>query len=79
MTAIARRARRWALPLFGAAVALILVFVLYGDLDVGQFITELKKARPEWLFVLGAMILFEQLIQGWKWRQLLFDLRPVSS
>ena len=79
MTAIARRARRWVIPLFGAAVALALIFLLYGDLDVGQFITELKKSRPEWLFVLGAMILFEQLIQGWKWRQLLFDLRPVSS
>ena len=79
MTATARPARRWALPLIGALVALGLIFLLYGDLDIGQFVLELKTARPGWIFVLGATILLEQLVQGWKWRQLLFDLRPVSS
>jgi glycosyltransferase 2 family protein len=79
MTAIARLSRRWVLPLFGAIVALTLIFLLYGDLDVGRFVMELKTARPGWILALGATILLEQLIQGWKWRQLLFDLRPVSS
>lgn len=79
MTAIARHAGRRVLPLFGAAVALSVIFLLYGDLDVGRFVLELKAAGPGWIIALGAAILLEQLIQGWKWRQLLFDLRPVSS
>jgi hypothetical protein len=29
--------------------------------------------------VLAGTILLEQLIRGWKWRQILFDLKPISS
>ena len=29
--------------------------------------------------MLALAILIEQLIQGWKWRQLLYDLKPISS
>jgi cytochrome c553 len=31
-----------------------------------------------WLLVLGATILLEQWLRGWKWRQILFDLKPIS-
>jgi len=70
---------RWLIPLIGVGVALSAVLFLYRDLDFNMFLAELKGAKFQWIIVLTAAILFEQLIQGWKWRQLLYDLKPISS
>ncbi len=32
-----------------------------------------------WLALLAATILLEQLFSGWKWRQILYDVKPVGS
>ena len=77
MTA-ARVAARIALPLIGAGIALVLLFLLYGDLDLGRLLDALASARPVWLAVLAAAILGEQLLRAWKWRQILFDRKPVT-
>lgn len=76
---ITQVAKRWVVPVLGAGVALALIFALYRDLDFGRFASEVSKARPGWIALLGAAILLEHCVQGWKWRQLLFDLRPISS
>jgi hypothetical protein len=39
----------------------------------------LRGAGPRWLVVLGAAVLLEQLLSGWKWRQILLDFKPVAS
>ena len=70
---------RWILPAGGAALAIVAVFWLYQDLDLERFLSAVGAARPLWLVALAGTILFEQLIRGWKWRQILFDLKPVSS
>ena len=70
---------RWLVPLVGTAVAISALFWLYRGLDVDAFITALERANPFWLVVLAATILLEQLLRGWKWRQILFDLKPISS
>lgn len=70
---------RWAIPILGAGLAVGALFWLYGDLDFGRFVAELATARPQWLLALGGTILGEQLIRGWKWRQILYDLKPISA
>lgn len=72
-------AARWILPVIGGAGALVAVFFLYRRLDFDQFLVELQSAEIWWIAVLGITILLEQMIHGWKWRQLLFDLKPISS
>jgi uncharacterized membrane protein YbhN (UPF0104 family) len=70
---------RWALPVFGIMLSAIFLFQLYRDLDFTEFLNAVSASEPAWLIVLAATILLEQLTRGWKWRQILFDLKPVSS
>ena len=70
---------RWAFPLLGSVAALIVLFLLYRDLDIMRFGDAISNSQPAWLLVLVATILLEQLIRGWKWRQILFDVKPISS
>jgi uncharacterized membrane protein YbhN (UPF0104 family) len=70
---------RWILPTIGAAVAVVALFWLYQDLDLERFLSAIASAELVWLFVLAGTILLEQLTRGWKWRQILFDLKPISS
>lgn len=70
---------RWILPILGAALAVVALFWLYQGIDLKRFLTEIADADLAWLFVLASTILLEQLVRGWKWRQILFDLKPISS
>ena len=79
MTNIRTLATRWLVPIVGGMVALGAVFYLYRGLNFGQFLAGLRSANPGWVALLAASILFEQFISGWKWRQLLYDLRPISG
>lgn len=74
-----RAATRWLLPLIGGALALALIFWLYGSLDFDRFVLGLGAAEPAWIGVLAATILLEQLLNGWKWRQILYDVKPVGT
>lgn len=74
-----RPATRWVLPIFGAGLALAALFWLYRDLDLRLFLAELAGARTGWLVVLAAAILAEQLLRAWKWRQILYGLKPIPT
>lgn len=63
----------------GGGLAIVVLFWLYRDLDVDKFLAAVATADPVWLITLAATILLEQLVRAWKWRQILFDLKPVSS
>jgi len=67
------------MPALGAVFAIVILFWLYRDLDFGRFVFAIASAELLWLAVLAGTILLEQLIRGWKWRQILFDLKPISS
>jgi uncharacterized protein (TIRG00374 family) len=69
----------WLIPALSALFAIVVLFWLYRGLDFGRFVSALESANPYWLVVLAGTILLEQLIRGWKWRQILFDLKPISS
>ena len=70
---------RWVVPCLGALLVLGLLIWLYRDLDVGKFYRLLIEADGVWLLVLAAAIPVEQFLRAWKWRQILFDLKTVSS
>ena len=63
----------------GSVAALVVLFLLYRDLDITRFGDAISNSQPAWLLVLVATIVLEQLIRGWKWRQILFDVKPISS
>lgn len=82
LSLIKRRHRaliRRILPAIGFAFAVVALFWLYRDLDLERFLSAVAAAGPVWLFVLAGTILLEQLTRAWKWRQILFDLKPISS
>jgi glycosyltransferase 2 family protein len=70
---------RWLVPLAGGALALFLIFQLYGSLDFNRFLQGLGSANPLWIAALAAAILLEQWCNGWKWRQILYDIKPVAT
>lgn len=70
--------RRWLLPVVGVCLTVFVLFWLYQDLNFARFAAELARANPAWLLALGTTILAEQLLRGWKWRQILHDLKPIS-
>lgn len=67
------------MPLLGGVLALAILFLFYRDLDVARFGEEIASARWGWILLLIASILIEFLVQGWKWRQLLYELKPIGS
>lgn len=71
--------RRWLLPLLGAAVSLAILFALYRSLDLARFLSALRQANLIWIAMLALFILLEQVMNGWKWRQILHDVKPVRS
>jgi hypothetical protein len=71
--------RRWLLPVLGSVLALWLISLLYGSLDFARFLEGLLGASPLWIAVLAGTILLEQLLGGWKWRQILYDVKPVGT
>jgi uncharacterized membrane protein YbhN (UPF0104 family) len=70
---------RWVVPVIGVALMVVVLFWLYRGLDLTAFLAVVTTAELGWLFVLAGTILLEQLTRGWKWRQILFDLKPISS
>lgn len=70
---------RWIFPAAGGIAALWLTFWLYGSLDFSRFWQGLRGADPVWIAILAATILLEQLLSGWKWRQILYDVKPIPT
>ena len=72
------RARRW-LPWAGGLLGVAaLAWVLRG-FDFTRFRGILASADLWFLALVPLSILAEQIVRGWKWRQLLYPLRPVSA
>ena len=79
MTPQGRGAWRQWLPWVGGLVGLAaLAWVLRGfNLDRFRAVTE--NADLRFLILVQAVIMCEQLVRGWKWRQLLYPLRPIAT
>jgi len=69
----------WIVPLVGSLAAVVLLFFLYRELDASLFFEALVSANPLFLGMLCLSVLAEQLLRGFKWRHILYDLKPVSA
>ena len=69
----------WIVPLIGGFTAVVLLFLLYRGLDASLFIKSLASANPVFLGMLCLSVLAEQLLRGFKWRFILYDLKPISA
>jgi hypothetical protein len=55
------------------------LYFAFRHLDLGRLYDILLEAEPIWLLALAISIPIEQVLRGWKWRQILFDIRPVGT
>lgn len=77
-TPLKNRWRRWT-PWVGGVVGLgALAWVLRG-INFERFFATVAGADPGFLALVPAAIAAEQLVRAWKWRQLLYPLRPVGT
>ncbi len=65
---------RW----LGAAAGLVLLAWVLRDLDPLRFLAIITKAEIWPLLLLSAATVLEQLLRAFKWRQMLYPLRPVG-
>jgi hypothetical protein len=66
---------RWA----GGAVGLAgLVWVL-SRIDFEQFLSAIARAEPGYILLVLLGIAGEQWVRAWKWRQLLWPIRPIAT
>lgn len=76
---VSSRLIRISVPVLGGLVGLGAMVMLFWNLDWERFWSTLARAEPGWLVLLAGTILLEQLVRAWKWRQILFELKPVST
>ncbi len=72
------RWRRWAPWISGALGVAALAWVLRG-IDLHRFLAVLAGADLKMLVLVPVAIAGEQLVRAWKWRQLLYSLRPIGT
>jgi len=62
-----------------ALLAIGVLFVVFRHFDVERLSDIILGAEPLWLLALAVSVPIEQVLRGWKWRQILFDIRPVGT
>ena len=76
--ALGRGKRRW-LPWIGGLVGIVALALVLRRLDLDRFLTVLASADVWLLALVPLTVMAEQLVRGWKWRQLLYNSRPTGS
>lgn len=69
--------RRW-LPWAGALIGLLALAWVARGFDLPRFRSILAGADVRFLLLVPFAIVAEQVVRAWKWRQLLYPLRPVG-
>ena len=72
---------RWRryLPWLGAFIGLTVLAWLLRRFDLDRFLGIVADADVRYLALVPLAIAAEQLVRGWKWRQLLYPLRPIGT
>ena len=71
------RFRQW-LPWIGALLGIGTLFFLLRRFDPERFVAVVTAADPKFLVITLVAVVAEQLVRAWKWRQLLYRLRPIG-
>jgi len=66
-------------PVFGALIGIAALLWVFFRIDLEQLRTTLTNANPWFLALLPISVALEQLLQAWKWRQLLFSVKSVTT
>ena len=69
---------RWWSTGAGLVGAAVLAWVLW-RIDFARLATIIAGADVGYLFLVPLAIALEQLVRAWKWRQLLYAIRPIAS
>lgn len=72
-------ARHLWLGTLAVIVSAALLYFLYRGLDFAAFWQALSGAHLSWLVLLFFATPAEQVLRAWKWRQLLYDLKPIPT
>ena len=75
----AQRSRRLWWSWGGAGIGIALLAIVLWRIDYQHFGEALADARVEYLALVPAAIMLEQLVRAWKWRQILYPLGPVAT
>ena len=80
MTAAVQRPnwRRWW-TIAGALTGLLALAWAFWRVDYGRVVDALSQADIAWVLAVPVAIAAEQIVRAWKWRQLLFVIRPVGT
>ena len=70
--------RRW-LPWLGAFIGVAVLAWLLRRFDFDRFLAILADADVRYIALVPLAITGEQLVRGWKWRQILYPLRPIGT
>jgi uncharacterized protein (TIRG00374 family) len=71
------RWRRWG-PWLGGVIGIAALLWVFGRIDYDRFLSVLARANLGFLLLVPVAIGAEQLLRAWKWRQLLYPIRPVG-
>ena len=74
-----RRGRRYWWSAAGLIVAVPALSWVLWRVDPGRLVRVIADADVAFLLLLPLTIAAEQLIRAWKWRQLLFSIRPIKT
>lgn len=72
------RWRRWG-PWVGGITGIAALLWVFSRIDYDRFLAVLAGANLGFLLMVPAAIACEQLVRAWKWRQLLYPIRPIGS
>jgi uncharacterized membrane protein YbhN (UPF0104 family) len=67
------------LPWLGAFIGLAVLGWLLRRFDFDRFLAILADADLRYVALVPVTIAAEQLVRGWKWRQILYPLRPIGT
>ncbi len=73
------RGLSWLWLTAGTLVGALAVFWLLWRVDFSRLQETIGRADPGYIALVFIAVTLEQLVRGWKWRQLLYDLRPIAT
>jgi len=63
----------------GALVGLLVLAWVFSRVEYDRIFEVLNQTNTVYVLMLPFVIAAEQLVRGWKWRQLLFAIRPIGT
>ena len=78
---IASKRQDWHqwLPWLGAILGVAALAWVLRRFDLNRFITTISNADLRFLAIVPVVVIAEQVVRGWKWRQLLWPLRAIGT